>query len=69
VGVRFTSQKNQGESLPRYRIKETLEAHLVNGVKFPMPSTLLLRLCGAERDGKPELRGFNFTQFTRANYR
>jgi hypothetical protein len=44
--------------------KETLEATLGNGVKFPVTLTLLLHLPGMEPDAKPELFNFKFTQFT-----
>jgi hypothetical protein len=44
--------------------KETLEANLGNGVKFPVILTLLLHLPGMEPDAKPELFDFKFTQFT-----
>jgi hypothetical protein len=44
--------------------KETLEADLGEGVKFPVAITLLLRLPGMAPDAKPELFNFNFTQFT-----
>ena len=44
--------------------KETLEASLGNGVKFPVTLTLLLHLPGMEPDAKPELFNFTFTQFT-----
>jgi hypothetical protein len=44
--------------------KETLEANLGNGVKFPVTLTLLLHLPGMEQDAKPELFNFTFTQFT-----
>jgi hypothetical protein len=44
--------------------KETLEAALGNGVKFPVTLTLLLHLPGMEPDAKPELFNFQFTQFT-----
>ena len=41
--------------------KETLEANLGNGVKFPMTLTLLMHLPGVEPDAKPELSNFKFT--------
>jgi hypothetical protein len=44
--------------------KETLEANLGNGVKFPVTLTLLLHLPGMEPDAKPELFNFTFTQIT-----
>jgi hypothetical protein len=44
--------------------KETLEAALGNGVKFPVTLTLLLHLPGMVPDAKPELFNFEFTQFT-----
>jgi hypothetical protein len=44
--------------------KETLEANLGNGVKFPLTLTLLLHLPGMEPDAKPELFNLKFTQFT-----
>jgi hypothetical protein len=50
-------------SLPE-RKKETLEANLGNGVKFPVTVTLLLHLPGMEPGAKPELFNFRFTQFT-----
>jgi hypothetical protein len=44
--------------------KETLEASLGNGVKFPVTLTLLLHLPGMDPDAKPELFNFTFLQFT-----
>ncbi|HXP80444.1 MAG TPA: hypothetical protein VN976_11105 [Verrucomicrobiae bacterium] len=44
--------------------KETLEADLGNGVKFPVTFTLLLNLSGMGSDAKPELFNFTVTQFT-----
>lgn len=44
--------------------KETLEASLGNGVKFPVDLTMLLHLPGMEPDARPELFNFTFKQFT-----
>ena len=44
--------------------KETLEANLGNGVKFPVTLTLLLYLPGMEADAKPELFNITFKKFT-----
>jgi len=47
--------------------KETLEANLGDGVKFPVSLTVLLHLPGMAADAKPELFDFKFTQFTDEN--
>jgi len=52
-----------GSRLRCMKKKETLEANLGNGVKFPVTLTLLLHLPGMEPDAKPELFNFQFTQF------
>jgi hypothetical protein len=44
--------------------KETLEANLGNGVKFPVKLTLVPHQPGMELDAKPELLNFKFTQFS-----
>ena len=44
--------------------KETLEANLGAGVKFPVSLTLLLHLPGMTPDAKPEVFNFDFKQFT-----
>lgn len=64
-----TVQVGESEDAPKIDLspgkkKETLEATLDNGVKFPVTLTLLLHLPGMEPDAKPELFNFTFTQFT-----
>jgi hypothetical protein len=64
-----TLQVGESEEGPKIDLapgkkKETLEASLGNGVKFPVILTLLLHLPGMEPDAKPELFDFKFTQFT-----
>ncbi len=64
-----TVQVGESEDAPKIDLapgkkKETLEANLGNGVKFPVTLTLLLHLPGMEPDAKPELFDFKFTQFT-----
>lgn len=64
-----TLQIGESEDSPKIDLapgkkKETLEASLGNGVKFPVTMTLLLHLPGMEPDAKPELFNFKFTQFT-----
>lgn len=64
-----TVQVGESEDAPKIDLapgkkKETLEANLGNGVKFPVTLTLLLHLPGMEPDAKPELFNFTFTQFT-----
>jgi hypothetical protein len=64
-----TMQIGESDDAPKIDLspgkkKETLEASLGNGVKFPVTLTLLLHLPGMEPDAKPELFNFTFTQFT-----
>ncbi len=64
-----TVQVGESDDAPKIDLapgkkKETLEANLGNGVKFPVTLTLLLHLPGMEADAKPELFNFKFTQFT-----
>lgn len=64
-----TVQVGESDDAPKIdlapgRKKETLEANLGNGVKFPVTLTLLLHLPGMEQDAKPELFNFKFAQFT-----
>lgn len=64
-----TVQVGESEDAPKIDLapgkkKETLEASLGNGVKFPVTLTLLLHLPGMEPEAKPELFDFKFTQFT-----
>jgi hypothetical protein len=64
-----TVQVGESDDAPKIDLaqgkkKETLEASLGNGVKFPVTLTLLLHLPGMEPDAKPELFNFTFTQFT-----
>jgi len=64
-----TVQLGESDDAPKIDLipgkkKETLEANLGNGVKFPLTLTLLLHLPGMEPDAKPELFNFSFTQFT-----
>jgi hypothetical protein len=64
-----TVQVGESEDAPKIDLtpgkkKETLEANLGNGVKFPVNLTLLLHLPGMEPGAKPELFNFTFTQFT-----
>jgi hypothetical protein len=64
-----TVQVGESDDAPKIdlapgRKKETLEANLGNGVKFPVTLTLLLHLPGMEQDAKPELFNFRFAQFT-----
>jgi len=64
-----TVQVGESEDAPKIDLapgkkKETLEANLGNGVKFPVTLTLLLHLPEMEPDAKPELFNFQFTQFT-----
>jgi hypothetical protein len=64
-----TVQLGESDDAPKIDLvpgkkKETLEANLGNGVKFPVTLTMLLHLPGMEPDAKPELFNFNFTQFT-----
>jgi len=64
-----TIQVGESDDAPKIdlapgRKKETLEANLGNGVKFPVTLTLLLHLPGMEPDAKPELFNFKFTQYT-----
>ena len=51
-------------SLAPGKKKETLEAGLGDGVKFPVALTVLLHLPGMAPDAKPELFNFKFTQFS-----
>jgi hypothetical protein len=64
-----TVQVGESDDAPKIDLapgkkKETLEANLGDGVKFPMTLTLLLHLPGMEPEAKPELFNFKFTQFT-----
>jgi hypothetical protein len=64
-----TVQVGESDEAPKIDLapgkkKETLEANLGNGVKFPVTLTMLLHLPGMELDAKPELFDFKFTQFT-----
>ena len=64
-----TVQVGESDDAPKIDLapgkkKETLEANLGNGVKFPLTLTMLLHLPGMEPDAKPELFNFNFTKFT-----
>lgn len=64
-----TVQVGESDDAPKIDLapgkkKETLEANLGNGVKFPLTLTLHLHLPGMEPDAKPELFNFTFTQFT-----
>jgi hypothetical protein len=64
-----TVQVGESDDAPKIDLapgkkKETLEANLGNGVKFPVTLTMLLHLPGMEPDAKPELFNFNFTKFT-----
>jgi hypothetical protein len=64
-----TVQVGESDDAPKIDLtpgkkKETLEAKLGGGVKFPLTLTLLLHLPGMEPDAKPELFNFKFTQFT-----
>src|SRR3984885_853865 len=67
-----TVQIGDSEDAPRINLgpgkkKETLEASLGEGVKFPVTLTLLLHLPGMAPDDKPELFNFTFTKFTDEN--
>ena len=55
---------NQNGVLSARLKKETLEASLGNGVKFPVTPPPLPHLPGMEPDAKPESFHFTFTQFT-----
>jgi hypothetical protein len=64
-----TVQVGESDDAPKIDLapgkkKETLEASLGNGVKFPVTLTLLMHLPGMQPDAKPELFNFKFTQFT-----
>ena len=64
-----TVQVGESDDAPKIDLapgkkKETLEANLGNGVKFPLTLTLLLHLPGMEPDAKPELHNFRFTRIT-----
>lgn len=64
-----TVQVGDSEDAPKISLgpgkkKETLEASLGNGVKFPVDLTLLMHLPGMEPDAKPELFNFTFLKFT-----
>jgi hypothetical protein len=64
-----TVQVGESDDAPKIDLapgkkKETLEASLGNGVKFPVILTLLVHLPGMEPDAKSELFNFKFTQFT-----
>ena len=64
-----TVQIGESEDAPKIDLgpgkkKETLEANLGSGVKFPVTLTLLLHLPGMAPDAKPELFNFEFKQFT-----
>jgi len=64
-----TVQVGDSEDAPKVDLapgkkKETLEANLGNGVKFPVNLTLLMHLPGMDPVAKPELFNFTFTQFT-----
>ncbi len=67
-----TVQIGDSEDAPKINLgpgkkKETLEASLGEGVKFPLTLTLLLHLPGMAPDAKPELLNFTFTGFTDEN--
>ena len=64
-----TVQIGDSEDAPKINLapgkkKETLEANLGDGPKFPVTFTLLLHLPGMAPDAKPELFNFTFTGFT-----
>jgi len=64
-----TVQIGDSEDAPKISLapgkkKETLEANLGDGPKFPVTFTLLLHLPGMAPDAKPELFNFTFTGFT-----
>src|ERR1700686_2469278 len=64
-----TVQIGESEDAPKIALvkgkkKETLEAALGEGVKFPIALTVLLRLPEMPPDAKPELFNFSFTKFT-----
>jgi hypothetical protein len=67
-----TVQIGDSEDAPKIDLapgkkKETLEASLGEGVKFPVSLTLLLHLPGMAPDAKPELFNFMFAGFTDEN--
>lgn len=64
-----TVQVGESDDAPKIDLasgkkKETLEANLGSGVKFPVTLTLLLHLPGMDPEAKPELFDFKFAQFT-----
>ncbi len=64
-----TVQVGESDNAPKIDLapgkeRETLEANLGSGVKFPATITLHLHLPGMKPDAKPELFNFKFTQFT-----
>jgi hypothetical protein len=64
-----TVQVGESDEAPKIPLapgkkKETMDANLGSGVKFPLILTMLLHLPGMEPDAKPELFNFKFTQFT-----
>ncbi len=64
-----TVQIGDSEDAPKINLapgkkKETMEANLGDGVKFPIALTVLLHLPGMAPDAKPELFNFSFKGFT-----
>jgi hypothetical protein len=67
-----TLQIGDSEDAPKITLgpgkkKETMEASLGEGIKFPVAVTLLLHLPGMPPDAKPELFNFTFQKFTDEN--
>jgi hypothetical protein len=62
--VQAGDSEDASKNLAPRNKKETLEANLGNGVKFPVNLTQLLHLPGIGPDAKPELFNFKFTEFT-----
>jgi hypothetical protein len=67
-----TVQIGESEDAPKIDLvkgkkKETLEAALGEGIKFPIALTVLLHLPEMPPDAKPELFNFSFAKFTDEN--
>jgi hypothetical protein len=67
-----TVQIGESEDAPKIALvkgkkKETLEASLGGGVKFPIALTVWLHLPEMPAEAKPELFNFSFTKFTDEN--